>query len=122
MAPLALLAPLWICFEILQLIFAERYLGIKQIHAGEDPRSSGPSEGVSFVWSFLILCYAVWMVAMLCFRLGSPQLIALIAVSIIGYLIRRSCGLKWVLVVLTFEGAIRIGMLVSLCALMWRER
>ena len=122
MAPLAVLAPVWICFEILQLISAERYLGIKQIQGGEDPRSAGPSELISFVWSFLIFCYAAWMIGMLCFHLGSPQVIALTAVSVIGYLIRRSCGLKWVLVVLTFEGAIRIGMLVSLCALLWRER
>jgi hypothetical protein len=36
-------------------------------------------------------------------------------------MVRRGCGLKWLLVVLTFEGSIRIGMLLSLCALAWRR-
>lgn len=122
MPPLAALAPAWIGFEIVQLISAERYLGIKQIQAGEDPRNAGPSEFQSFLWVMFTAFYWIWMLAMLSLRLSSPQLIALIGISILGYLLRRSCGLKWVLVILTFEGAIRIGMLVSLCAFLWRER
>jgi hypothetical protein len=39
----------------------------------------------------------------------------------LGYSVRRNCRLSWVLVVLTLEGAIRIGLLVSLCALAWRK-
>jgi len=35
--------------------------------------------------------------------------------------VRRNCGLKWILVVLTFEGAIRIGMLISICRLLWHR-
>lgn len=121
MSPLNALTPVWIGFEVLQLVFAERYLGVKQIQADRDPRNGGPSEFTSFLWFLLICCYWVWMVAMACMRLGLAQLVTLLAVSSMGYLIRRSCGLKWVLVVLTFEGAIRIGMLVSLCAVLWRE-
>ena len=33
------LAPLWIVFEAWQLVISERYLGIKQIEKGADPRS-----------------------------------------------------------------------------------
>ena len=35
--------------------------------------------------------------------------------------IRGACGLKWVLVVLTFEGAIRVGMLLNLFFMTWRQ-
>jgi hypothetical protein len=45
----------------------------------------------------------------------------LIVMTGLGYALRSSCGLKWVLVILTFEGAIRIGMLVSLFAMSWRR-
>ena len=45
----------------------------------------------------------------------------LILVTGVGYLLRSTCGLKWVLVVLTFEGSIRIGMLVSFIAQSWRR-
>lgn len=121
MAPLAAFAPAWIGFEVVQLIVSERYLGVKQIQAGRDPRMAGPPEFLAFVWSALIVFYWVWMFGMLYARAGLPQILALIAISAVGYTVRRSCGLKWVLVVLTFEGAIRIGMLVSLCTLLWRE-
>ena len=33
---------------------------------------------------------------------------------------RRSVELKWVLVVLTFEGAVRIGMLLAIAVRFWR--
>lgn len=121
MSPVAAFAPAWIGFEVVQLIVSERYLGVKQIQAGRDPRLAGPSELMAFVWSGLIAFYWIWMFSMLYVRAGLPQILALIAISAVGYTVRRSCGLKWVLVVLTFEGAIRIGMLVSLCTLLWRE-
>jgi hypothetical protein len=53
--------------------------------------------------------------------LGRAQVAAMIVISLIGFSMRRSCGLKWVLVILTFEGAIRVGMLLSLAALAWRR-
>lgn len=121
MSPLAAFAPAWIGFEVLQLIVGERYLGVKQIQAGRDPRLAGPPEWLAFLWSAGIVLYWTWMAGMLYVRVGFPQILALIAITVVGYTVRRACGLKWVLVVLTFEGAIRIGMLVSLCALLWRE-
>ena len=47
--------------------------------------------------------------------------VMLIGVTVLGFTIRRGCGLKWVLVILTFEGAIRIGMLLHLLGTTWRE-
>ncbi len=116
-----LLAPLFIFFEATQLVIAERFLGVKQIEAGVDPRELGPGESIAFAWSAGILVYWFWMVAALIYIDGRTQAICMLVVSIIGYAIRRSCGLKWVLVVLTLEGAIRIGMLVSLIGMAWRS-
>ena len=41
MNPFALLAPLFFTFELWQLVVSERYLGIKQIARGADPRALG---------------------------------------------------------------------------------
>jgi hypothetical protein len=46
----------------------------------------------------------------------------MIATSLLGYVLRRACPLRWTLVILTFEGAIRMGMHVSLLMLAWRLR
>ena len=44
MATLLLLAPLFLIFEIGQLVLCERYVGIKQIARGADPRALGLGE------------------------------------------------------------------------------
>jgi hypothetical protein len=38
-----------------------------------------------------------------------------------GYVLRRNCGLKWILVILTLEGAVRVGMLMSVIGLAWHQ-
>jgi hypothetical protein len=62
---LPLLAPLFLVFEIWQLVMSERYVGIKQIARGSDPREMGPGELVSFLWSSCLILYCVWMVGLL---------------------------------------------------------
>ena len=121
MAVLFVLAPVFFAFEIWQLVIAERYLGIKHIARGTDPRELGLSEVTAAVWILILLGYWAWMALMIIQPLGRLQFLTLLAVSGIGFGIRRGCGLKWVLVTLTFEGSIRIGMLLSLCALAWRR-
>jgi len=121
MSPLVFLTPVWFVFEIVQLIAGERFLGVKQIEAGTDPRQFGPREPLAFAWSAGILLSWLWLVVMLFQPIGRAQIAAMIVITLIGFSIRRSCGLKWVLVILTFEGAIRIGMLLSLAALVWRK-
>jgi hypothetical protein len=108
---LSFLAPLFLAFEIWQLVISERYLGIKQIARGGNPREMGPSEWVSFFWTGGIVLYGAWMVALLPFPATRAAGLGLLAVTAIGYSLRRNCPLKWVLVVLTFEGAVRIGLL-----------
>jgi hypothetical protein len=120
-AALFVFAPVFFVFEIWQLVIAERYLGLKHIARGTDPRELGLGELTAAAWSLVLLGYWVWMPLMLFQPFGRVQSLMLIVVSGIGFGIRRGCGLKWVLVVLTFEGSIRIGMLLSLCVLAWRR-
>src|SRR5436190_17848245 len=121
MNPFALLAPLFFAFEIWQLVVSERYMGIKQIKVNADPRELPMAGWMAAVWAGGLLVYLTWMFALLLHPVGRAQGLVLIAVSVVGYLLRSSSGLKWVLVILTFEGSIRIGMLVSLFASTWRR-
>jgi len=118
---LLLLAPLWIVFEVAQLVLGERYLGIKQIARSADPRTLGLSEITAFFWSMAILGYWLWMVVLLFTPLGRAHALGLMAISAVGFSVRRGTRMKWTLVTLTFEGAVRIGFLISLCAMVWRR-
>jgi hypothetical protein len=52
---------------------------------------------------------------------GRGHGVLLLLLSAGGYGLRRNCNLKWVLVILTFEGALRIGLLLSLFVYAWRR-
>lgn len=121
MNPFALLAPLFLLFEVWQLIVSERYMGVKQIRVNADPRELPMAHWMANLWAGGLLLYFMWMFALLLHPVGRAQGVVLIAMTAAGYALRSSCGLKWVLVILTFEGAIRIGMLVSLFATSWRR-
>ncbi len=118
---LVVLAPLFLVFEAWQLVISERHLGIKQIKSGDDPREHSPTEPVAALWAGLLLLYYGWMLMMLVPGFGRAQTASMIVVTMLGYALRRSCGLKWVLVVLTIEGAIRIGMIISLLGMAWKR-
>lgn len=115
------LSPLWIVFEAWQLFVAERYLGIKQIEQGVDPRSRGPREPVAFTWSAGIFLYWSWMILMLIPESARIQIVCMLGVSLLGYSLRRNSPLKWILVILTLEGAVRIGMIVSILGEAWSK-
>ncbi len=121
MNPFALLAPLFLIFEIWQLVVSERYLGIRQIKVNADPRELPMAGWMAALWAGSLVIYIIWMFALLLHPVGRAQGLVLIAVSAVGYALRSASGLKWVLVILTFEGAIRVGMLVSLFATTWRR-
>jgi len=120
MNPFALLAPLFLVFELWQLVVSERYMGIKQIRVNVDPRELPMPGWMSALWGGGLLAYYVWMTTLLIHPVGRAQGVVLLLVTLIGYGFRSTCGLKWVLVVLTFEGSIRIGMLISLVGMSWR--
>lgn len=121
MESLLLLTPLFFIFEIWQLVISERYVGIKQIARNGDPRTLGLSEWTAFFWSAVLIGYVGWMLLVLLVPFARVHGLALFAVTVIGYTLRRNSGLKWILVILTFEGAIRIGLLFSLLAVLWRR-
>ena len=114
-----LLAPLFLGFEVWQLFIAERYVGIKQIARGGNPREMGPGEWVAFVWSGGLILYGLWTVALLATPVSRTFAIFIMAATAVGYPIRRNCGLKWVLVVMTCEGGVRIGFLSALSFAAW---
>ena len=121
MNPLAILAPLFLLFELWQLFLSERYMGIRQIRTNTDPRELPMADWVSTLWLAGLGLYLLWMTLLLFYPVGRPQGLVLLATTAVGYSLRGSCGLKWVLVVLTFEGSIRVGMLLSLLLTTWRH-
>jgi len=121
MNPFALLAPLFLAFELWQLFLSERYMGIKQIRVNADPRELPMADWMAATWAGGLLAYYLWMISLLLHPLGRAQGAVLLAVTALGYAIRSACGLKWVLVVLTFEGSIRVGMLLSILFMTWRQ-
>lgn len=120
MNPFALLAPLFLVFEIWQLVVSERYMGIKQIRVNADPRELPMADWLAALWAGGLLVYLLWMTTLLLHPVGRAQGIVLLIVTGLGYAVRTTCGLQWVLVVLTFEGSIRVGMLISLMGMSWR--
>jgi hypothetical protein len=121
MNPFALLAPVFLAFEIWQLVLSERYMGIKQIRVNADPRELPMAGWIAASWAGGLLVYYLWMVALLLHPVGRAQGVVLLLMTAVGYAVRSTCGLKWVLVVLTFEGSVRVGMLLSLIGMTWRH-
>jgi len=83
-APVALLfafAPVFFAFELWQLVIAERYLGLKQIARGIDPRELGLGELTAACWSLALLAYWAWMALMLFQPLGRFQFLMLLGVT-----------------------------------------
>lgn len=121
MNPFALLAPVFFAFELWQLFVGERFLGIKQIRINADPRALPMANWMAALWAIGIITYGLWMGMLLLHPMSRAQGGVLIAVTFVGYMLRSLTSLKWTLVILTFEGAIRIGMLLSLFGLIWRQ-
>ena len=121
MNPFILLTPLFFLFELWQFYVGERYLGIKQIRVNADPREQPMSTWMAAVWSGGLIAYGLWMFTLLAHSTSRIQGAVLLVVSLLGYGLRATTSLKWTLVILTFEGAIRIGMLLSLLGVVWRQ-
>jgi hypothetical protein len=119
--PLAVfLAPLFLVFEITQLVYVERFIGVKQIQAGVDPRELGPSEPVAALWTFALCTQSAWLLWLLSEPPTRLHAACMLLVWLVGFSIRSNCRLKWVLVVLTVEGALRMGLMVSMFGSAWR--
>ncbi len=93
-------------------------MGVKHIKRGTDPRETGPREPQAAAWTLTLIAYWMGMMFVPLIRPGAYYV--LIAVSLVGYALRRNTSMKWILVILTFEGAIRIEMLIALTGRRWR--
>ena len=121
MVTLLFLAPLFLAFEVWQLVMSERYLGIKQIARHGDPRTLGLAELTAFCWTARLLLYGLWMFSLMLVPFTRSHGIGLLAVRGTGFALRGTFSLKWILVILTFEGAVRVGLLISILAIAWRR-
>ena len=116
-----ILTPFFFVFEVWQLVISERYLGVKQIARGADPRKLGLGEATALLWTVTLFVYWAWMILLLFFTHARPAAGGLALLSLIGFSLRRGNPLKWTLVILTFEGALRLVLLAYLAAVAWRH-
>lgn len=117
----AFIAPAFLAFEVIQLVAAEKLLGVKQIQADIDPRESGPGEFSSALWAGMIATEAVWLLWLLVEDSTRIYAACILLVSLIGFSLRSNCTLRWVLVILTFEGALRMGLMFAMLGSAWRS-
>lgn len=110
------LSPIFIIFEMLQLVVAERYIGIKQIKTGKHPLESGTQgpEWLAALWIIGLFAYWVYILALVFNPLTSMQGIIMAFISLVGVALRRTMGIRWALVIMTIEGAVRMGLLANL--------
>jgi hypothetical protein len=106
--------------EIWQLVQAERLLGRRAAPAAA-ATASGPDEARARRWSLALLAYWLWTVGLLFLPVARLHALGLLLATMIGFSLRRGAERLWTLRLLTFEGAIRIGLLLSLAVLAWRR-
>lgn len=114
------LAPLFLLFEALQLVAAEKTLGKEQIETGVLPRDQTPTESVAVLWAIGIIAEGIWALTLLTNDVTRVHAGCVLLVTLFGFSVRSSCRLKLVLVVLTIEGACRMGLMVSMLGSAWR--
>ena len=112
---IALLALVFIAFELAQLVLAHRYIGPEQIRRNAHPLDAAAPLPfiVSFAWVVFLGADYIYQVSMAMQRYPLIQICALLMLvaSVGGFLLRRACGVKWGMVVMTFEAAVRVGCL-----------
>ena len=114
------IAPIFFLFEIIQLVAAEKLLGIRQIEAGIDPRGNGPAEPTAALWTSAMLAEGLWFLWLLGEEGARVYALCLLLVTLLGFTLRSNCTLRWLLVILTIEGALRMGLMVSMLGSAWR--
>jgi hypothetical protein len=73
------------------------------------------------LWTLLLAAYALWTLLLAAVGATRVHGLGLLLVTAIGFSLRRGAKMQWILVILTFEGAIRIGLLISLSAALRRQ-
>ena len=120
-------APAFAFYELWQIVLAERYMGLKQFarDSAPHPRELGPGEAVAFIGVLGIVFNWFYMLGLVASRFSRLAALLMLAVSLTGLMARRQfggrwwrrVGVRWALVVMTLETAIRLGLL----GFLWRE-
>jgi hypothetical protein len=116
------IALIFMVFEVAQLVLALRFIGIEQIRRNQHPLDapSPHSFWFSATWVTAILADYAFQATLLLMPLPlleprewvryiKAAAFLMIFASFVGFVVRRRCGVKWGLVVMTFEGALRLG-------------
>ncbi|WOO42184.1 hypothetical protein [Rubellicoccus peritrichatus] len=123
---LALIAPVFIIFDLVQLVIAERYIGIKQIRDGLHPLESGKvgPAWMAVIWVGGAFAYKVYMLILVFSPQGALQGFIMLLATLAGFAFRRTLGLKYALVILTLEASVRMGLLVNfmISVFLWEGR
>ena len=114
------LAPLFLLFEALQLVAAERTLGKEKIETGVLPHDQTPTEAVTVLWSIGILAEGIWALTLITNDVTRVHAGCVLLVTLFGFSTRSSCRFKLVPFVRTVEGACRMGLMVSMLGSAWR--
>lgn len=110
-----LIGVLMVPVEIANLVFAERFIGVKAIRANRDPRDRPPPSALAGrIWFTLLVMIVTYPAVLLC--LPETRIFGggMMSLWVIGSLLRRSAGFKYALVILTLEGGLRIGVVVHM--------
>lgn len=110
------LAPLIMLIDIAQLLVAERYIGVKQIRSGVHPLDGAkpPPTWAIVLWLSGIAIMWLYMLLLLLNQQAQLQAVLMFLISLGGFGMRRVAGVKWALVLMTIETAIRLGLLANL--------
>ncbi len=104
--------------EVAQLVLAERRIGVRQLRAGVDPREAPPPPA-RIGWAWLALAALCHLYPLVLLTEGETRFFGLLMLllGVVGFDLRRRGGLRWALVVLTLEGALRIGVMIQMFVL-----
>lgn len=111
-------APIVILAELTQLVIAERHIGVKVLKSGIDPRAAAPPPAaLGWLWFACAAACIAYPGLLVFFGYSRLQALVMMLVTVVSFEMRRRFGLKWALVALTIEGAVRIGMIAQMLAL-----
>ncbi|GHC02533.1 hypothetical protein [Cerasicoccus arenae] len=110
------LVPFIMLIDIAQLLVAERFIGMKQIRSGQHPLESDrrPPNWAIAIWITGLCILWLYMILLVFDPRGALQGGLMFFVSLSGFALRRMAGLKWALVLMTIETAIRLGLLANM--------
>ena len=75
---------------------------------------------IAALWAFAIYAEGCWFLWLLVSEVTRLHGICMLGIWLVGFTLRSNCTLRWVLVILTLEGALRLGLMGSLLGVIWR--